>query len=76
VTGFGHILGLKAVIERLSEEHGFVRLEPGTDLQIGQVIRIIPNHACPVVNLFDTCFGLRGGEVVQELKVSARGKSQ
>ena len=76
VTGFGHVLGLTAVIERLSEEHGFVRLGQEDGLEIGQVIQIIPNHACPVVNLFDTCFGLRGGKVSHELKIAARGKSQ
>jgi D-serine deaminase-like pyridoxal phosphate-dependent protein len=43
-----HANGL--VIAKLSEEHGFVRRE-GRDLGVGMRLRVIPNHACPVVNL-------------------------
>ena len=43
-----HVKGL--TIARLSEEHGFVRRE-GSNSPIGTRLRLIPNHACPVVNL-------------------------
>ena len=39
-------------VEKLSEEHGFVRHE-GTRLRIGDRVRVVPNHSCPVANLAD-----------------------
>ncbi len=43
-----HAKGLPIV--RLSEEHGFVKRN-GMDFALGTCLRVIPNHACPVVNL-------------------------
>jgi D-serine deaminase-like pyridoxal phosphate-dependent protein len=76
VTGFGMVLGKNAVLARLSEEHGIMTLDPKVDLDIGDKVRIIPNHACAVVNLFDRAYGLRDDKVVREFKIAARGKSQ
>ena len=76
VTGFGMVLGKKAILARLSEEHGILTLDPTVDLDIGDRVRIIPNHACAVVNLFDRAYGMRNGKVVEEYKIAARGKSQ
>jgi D-serine deaminase-like pyridoxal phosphate-dependent protein len=76
VSGFGMVLGKKAILARLSEEHGIMTLDPTVDLDIGDRVRIIPNHACAVVNLFDRAYGIRNGEVVEEFKIAARGKSQ
>ena len=76
VTGFGMVLGKKAILARLSEEHGIMTLDPTVDLDIGDKVRIIPNHACAVVNLFDRAYGIRNGEVEEEFKIAARGKSQ
>ncbi|AWM86381.1 alanine racemase [Microvirga sp. 17 mud 1-3] len=39
-------------VVRLSEEHGFVERRGGT-LPVGTRMLIYPNHACPVVNLFN-----------------------
>ena len=74
VTGFGIVLGKQAILARLSEEHGIMTLGPSVDLDIGDKVRIIPNHACAVVNLFDRAYGIRNGEVVEEFKIAARGK--
>jgi D-serine deaminase-like pyridoxal phosphate-dependent protein len=76
VKGFGLVLGKKAILERLSEEHGIMTLDLEEDLDIGDKVRLIPNHACAVVNLFDKAYGIRGGEIVEEFKIAARGKSQ
>jgi D-serine deaminase-like pyridoxal phosphate-dependent protein len=76
VTGFGMVLGKKAILARLSEEHGIMTLDPTVDLDIGDNVQVIPNHACAVVNLFDRAYGIRNGEVVAEFKIAARGKSQ
>ncbi|MGD8774969.1 MAG: D-TA family PLP-dependent enzyme [Syntrophobacterales bacterium] len=75
-SGFGIVSGKKARLERLSEEHGIMSLDPDEDLDIGDRVRVIPNHACAVVNLFDRAYGIRNGEVVEEFKIAARGKSQ
>jgi D-serine deaminase-like pyridoxal phosphate-dependent protein len=76
VTGFGMVLGKKAILARLSEEHGILTLDPKVDLDIGDKVRIIPNHACAVVNLFDRAYGIRNDQVVEEFRIAARGKSQ
>jgi D-serine deaminase-like pyridoxal phosphate-dependent protein len=75
-AGFGIVLGKKATLARLSEEHGIMSLDPDEDLEVGDRVRLIPNHACAVVNLFDRAYGIRNGEVVEEFKIAARGKSQ
>ena len=76
VRGFGLVLGTKATLERLSEEHGIMTLNPDEKLNIDDRVRIIPNHACTVVNLFDRAYGVRDGELVEEFKIAARGKVQ
>jgi D-serine deaminase-like pyridoxal phosphate-dependent protein len=73
-TGFGIVLGKKATLVRLSEEHGIMNVDPDQDLDIGDRVRIIPNHACAVVNLFDKAYGMRNRKVVEEFKIAARGK--
>lgn len=37
-------------VDKVSEEHGMI-LRAGNRLQVGDQVRIIPNHACPVANL-------------------------
>ena len=75
LTGYGTILDYPdAEITGLSEEHGHVTLKIGSDMpEIGQKLRIVPNHACPVSNLYDTVTLHRSGTVVREVKVAARG---
>ena len=76
LEGFGLILGYPdAVLSALSEEHGVVDLSGCAQKpKVGDVVRIIPNHACPVSNLFDTVALVRGGEVVEIIPVAARGR--
>jgi D-serine deaminase-like pyridoxal phosphate-dependent protein len=73
-SGFGLVLGKKATLERLSEEHGIMTVDPTLALYIGDKVRIIPNHACAVMNLFDRAYGMRNEKVVEEFKIGARGK--
>ena len=63
-------------LNSLSEEHGATVIPPDDPVQIGERARIIPNHICPVVNLFDKIFVTRGDVVIDEWAVAARGKSQ
>jgi len=76
LKGFGLVLNKKAVLDRLSEEHGVMVLVPNEELEIGERVRIIPNHACTVINLSDRAYGVRGDKVETELIIAARGKVQ
>ncbi|MBD3403465.1 hypothetical protein GF420_11255, partial [candidate division GN15 bacterium] len=74
IRGFGTVVGRDMVISRLSEEHGVIEL-PGHGLALGERVRIIPNHACPVVNLYDRAYLVDGEAVVESLPISARRRS-
>ena len=74
VEGHGIIIGQpKLRIVRLSEEHGVAEGE--SMLQVGDVVEIVPNHACTVVNLFDEVEVWQGLQR-QVWEVAARGKSR
>ncbi len=70
------VLNQTAVLDRLSEEHGVMALVPDEQLEIGERVRIIPNHACTVINLSDKAYGIKGGKVETELIIAGRGKVQ
>jgi len=76
--GFGLIREWpEAVVERLYEEHAIVRIPEGIPgPQIGDRVRILPNHVCVVVNLHDHLAAARGDEIREQLIISARGKTQ
>ncbi|WP_203333693.1 alanine racemase [Planococcus beigongshangi] len=75
--GYGYIKGHENLtINNLSEEHGFVEVTGHTNLEIGDVVEIIPNHVCPVVNLTDNLFGFRNNEFERIISVEARGKNR
>ena len=77
LDGFGLLPAYPdAVIERLSDYHGVIAIPPGTAApQLGEVVAIVPNHVCPVVDLFDTFVATRNGAVVGSWPVDARGRS-
>ena len=72
--GHGLILGSGSRLRSLSEEHGVLRVEEGDSFRVGERVRILPNHACVVSNLHDRLYGVRGGRVETEIRVSARGR--
>jgi D-serine deaminase-like pyridoxal phosphate-dependent protein len=61
------------IIERLSEEHGWLRTTDGEDIQIGERVDVIPNHACVVANLFNEYAVTKGEKVLERWPVDARG---
>jgi D-serine deaminase-like pyridoxal phosphate-dependent protein len=66
----------RAVIERVSDYHGVVRVPAGTPApRLGELIAIVPNHICPVVDLRDGFTVTRNGAVVGTWPVAARGRS-
>ncbi|GBG10905.1 Alanine racemase, N-terminal domain family protein [Paenibacillus agaridevorans] len=72
--GYGYLPDYPEIfVERLSEEHGILAVPDDCSLRIGDVLSIIPNHCCTVVNLRDELIGVRGGKLERMLKVDARG---
>ena len=64
-------------IYALSEEHGHVRVPPGSARpRVGERVAVIPNHACVVTNLHDRVYAARQGRIENLYAVSARGKVQ
>jgi D-serine deaminase-like pyridoxal phosphate-dependent protein len=75
--GYGTILEAPgSVVEWLSEEHAVVAVAAGDSLELGQQVRIVPNHVCVVVNLADEL--VVHGERLEPTTwpVDARGRSR
>ncbi|AMA57705.1 D-TA family PLP-dependent enzyme [Bradyrhizobium sp. CCGE-LA001] len=74
----GHGLILEhpeARIAKFAEEHGFLDLSrSNTRPNVGDIVRIVPNHVCVVVNMMDEVVMVRGEEIIGTLPVAARGK--
>lgn len=76
LEGHGLILEYPlAKIAKFAEEHGFLDLSGSNERpNVGEVVRIIPNHVCVVVNMVDRLLTVRGDKLIGELPVAARGK--
>lgn len=62
-------------VTKLYDEHTIIINKEFHDLvKIGDKLRIIPVHICPVCNLYDKAYLVSGDEVVEELEVAGRGK--
>ena len=74
--GFGTILEYpQARINAFAEEHGFIDLSRSNARPaIGEIVRVVPNHVCVVVNMVDRMIAVRGDRVVDVLPVAARGR--
>jgi len=72
--GHGWVLGRKARLSKLSEEHGVLAVEEGERFRVGERVRVLPNHACVVSNLHDRVLAVRGERVEEEWRVAARGR--
>jgi len=63
------------VVARMSEEHGILDLTTSDwNPQVGDQVRIIPNHVCIVVHLNDVIYGVRDSIVETSWTVAARGR--
>lgn len=76
LEGFGQILEHpSAHIHKFAEEHGFLDLSQCNDKpEVGDIVRVIPNHVCVAVNMVDQLVAVRGQEIVEVIPVAARGK--
>ncbi|HET9084130.1 MAG TPA: alanine racemase, partial [Candidatus Limnocylindrales bacterium] len=76
LAGHASIPELGAVVDRVSDYHGVVEVRDGGPLpEIGEVVLAVPNHICPVVDLFATFLVARDGTIVDTWRVDARGRS-
>ncbi len=74
MLGYGKIEGYDSLISRVSEEHGIID-HPQDDFFVGDRLLIVPNHACAVVNLFDS-YLIVDDEGIREIAIDARGMSK
>jgi D-serine deaminase-like pyridoxal phosphate-dependent protein len=75
LTGYGLLGGTDLVLMSLNEEHGMIETAlPFETPRIGERVRVIPNHACVVSNLYDVVHLVHGEELVETLPVAARGR--
>ncbi len=76
LDGYGLILEHpEARIKGFAEEHGFLDLSKcNARPNVGDIVRVVPNHVCVAVNMVDQLIAVRGNEIVEVLPVAARGK--
>jgi D-serine deaminase-like pyridoxal phosphate-dependent protein len=76
--GKGTLLDYPEVnISRMFDEHAIIEdAEFSRKVNIGDKVRIIPVHICPVCNLYDEMYLVSGDEVIRTMKILARGKLQ
>ena len=61
-------------VVRVNEEHGYLRGADVDTLQVGDRLRFIPAHICPVINLTDFVTVVEGDTVVDRWRVDGRGR--
>jgi D-serine deaminase-like pyridoxal phosphate-dependent protein len=75
LADYGRIVGRDDVkLASLSEEHGWLKLSKEASLSVGERLRVLPNHACAVVNNVDKMTVVRDSEPVGEWDIAARGQ--
>lgn len=61
------------VVVAVSEHHGLVRPSAAPPA-LGTRVAVLPNHICPVVNLYDEMVVVQDGTVVDRWRIAARGR--
>lgn len=69
VKGYGKLIGKSGFLDRLSEEHGVIESIKGHPFTIGEKLKVRPNHACPVFNLFNQAYLVEEEVIVEELPI-------
>jgi D-serine deaminase-like pyridoxal phosphate-dependent protein len=76
LAGHGAIPELGGVVARVSDYHGVVELADGAPApDVGRVVLVVPNHICPVVDLFASFLVVKDGEIVRTWNVDAHSRS-
>jgi len=77
LEGYGAIPAYPSlVIERVNDYHGIARVPPGVARpRIGEVVAVVPNHICPVVDLVSSFHVVNADGSTEIWPVDARGRS-
>jgi D-serine deaminase-like pyridoxal phosphate-dependent protein len=69
------VVGIQGVSYRFGgDEHGILMLEnPSREIRLGDKVEMLVPHCDPNVNLYDRVFCVRGDEVKEVWKITARG---
>lgn len=74
---FGEVNGHPEMyLERLSEEHGHMRVPMSSELRVGDRLQIVPNHVCATVAMAQELAGIRQGQLVETIRVAGHGKNR
>lgn len=75
LSGFGTIIGEEGLVfDRMTEEHGILHVKDGArQVEIGEKLRIIPNHICTTVNLHTSMTIHKGNKIQRSIPIDARG---
>ncbi len=76
ITDHGRPIDGPGFVRALSEEHGIMEVPPESTYRVGDAIRIVPNHACPVVNLGRTLSGIRNDLLERIMTIDAAGATR
>jgi D-serine deaminase-like pyridoxal phosphate-dependent protein len=67
----------EVTVQRMSEEHGILDLrDTAWRPEVGERVRLVPNHVCIVVHLHELVYGIRKGRIETSWPVAARGRRQ
>jgi D-serine deaminase-like pyridoxal phosphate-dependent protein len=74
--GFGALLDRpEVIVRRLSEEHGMLDLsQTNWRPEVGERVRVVPNHVCMAVQVHEVIYGVRGDRIETNWPVTARGR--
>ena len=78
VTGFvGRVVGPDGGrgaigFPEANEEHGFLRGPGAAALRVGDLVRIVPNHACGTTNMWSHVYAVSGGDVLDDWPIAGR----
>jgi D-serine deaminase-like pyridoxal phosphate-dependent protein len=76
MAGHGYLPAYpQSEIRSLSEHHA-VAWTTGPRPAVGDVLAVVPNHCCVVVNLVDEITAVQNGEVVDTWAVASRGRNR
>jgi D-serine deaminase-like pyridoxal phosphate-dependent protein len=76
MEGFGVVRGAQDLVAKaLYEHHGIIKsFEDGRRPSVGEIVAIVPNHVCNVVNLFGELLAMDGDSEVERWPVLARSR--
>ncbi len=67
----------EAVFYALNEEHGYLDVRKcQRRFEVGDRLRLVPNHVCVTMNMHEKVYGIRGEQVEVVWPVEGRGKLQ